>query len=54
MGRLITAAPALIYGGAALAIVAALAIEAAVRSLRDASQLVDDICNQPGEENPQP
>ncbi|SOD80045.1 hypothetical protein SAMN06272781_6840 [Streptomyces sp. 1222.2] len=54
MGRLITAAPALIYGAAALTIVAALAIGAVIRSLRDASQLVDDICNQPREENPQP
>lgn len=52
--RLIPAAPALITAGAALAIVIALAIEAVIRSLRDASQLVDDICTQPGEENPQP
>ncbi|MDX3839800.1 hypothetical protein [Streptomyces europaeiscabiei] len=47
MGRLITAAPALISGAAALAI----AIGAAVRSLRNASQRIDDIF---GEENPQP
>lgn len=50
MERLITAAPALIYAAASLA----LAIGAIIRSLRNASHLIDDICDQPGEENPQP
>lgn len=49
-GRLITALPALIYAAAILA----LALGAIIRSLRNANQLIDDICNQPGEENPQP
>lgn len=47
MGRLITAAPALI-SGAALVIACVWAV---VRSLRTANQRIDDIF---GEENPQP
>lgn len=47
MDRLITAAPALIYGAAALVIATA----AVIRSLRRANQCIDDIF---GEENPQP
>ncbi len=47
MGRLVTAAPALIYGAAVLAF----AIAAVIRSLRNASQRIDDIL---GEENPKP
>lgn len=45
MGRLVTAAPALIYGAAALA------FAAVIRSLHRASQRIDDIL---GEENPKP
>lgn len=50
MGRLITALPALIYAGAMLTV----AVGAIVHKLREANQLIDDIFDQPGEENPQP
>jgi hypothetical protein len=50
MDSLITTLTVLAFAGAMLAA----AIDAVIRTLRDANHLIDDICDQPGEENPQP
>ncbi|MFM9810731.1 hypothetical protein ACKI1J_15110 [Streptomyces scabiei] len=50
MADLIVTLTVLAFTGAALTI----AVRTIIHKLREANQLIDDIFDQPGEENPQP